>query len=338
MYNRQNQIYSQNSVNSRGMSQPSDYPYYNRNLNDDYFDINSTSNDCRSLMESQFSQRRKTATEEICSLLTTSLESSIPRIADQCVNIISSKIEAEISKQSNNINLLKEDIKKLKESIHIYSESDFSKIETSILDKIQSITKEIQEKQKSLEFIIHKNNYKGGKNIVKTKENIIKYLNIIKEKSGENSNQINQITSSLNNQSLVNEICCYLDESIKNITSKILEKDKSETKDLFKGEEITKKLDFINEFLEQNKKEGSFKNMAVNQVVSLSFPIEKKKIEKEKQITSQNYSFKEEVIIKDEIFSVLNNFEKMKNVQPLKRKQKKNKDKKQVNMYSQFYF
>ena len=333
---RQNQIISQNSVGSRAVSQPMEYPYYNRNSNEENYEMHSTSNDCRSIVESQFSQRRKNPSDEICSLFSNSLETSIPRIADQCVNIILSKIEAEISKQNNYISKLKEEIKTLKESIIQYPDTDFKNIENIIFAKITKIQKEIEDKQKSLESVLSKNQNKGGKNLEKITENIHKYLKIIKSKSGEQSNQYLNLASSLNDQNGLNDVCLYLDETIKNITSNYFVDNKIEKKDVFNVEDFSKKLEIVNEFLEEKNKIRIFQNMAVSHSVNLSF-IDMKNVDKNQENPAQRLQCKEDYMKIDEISIILNNFDKMKNIKPKIKRKQQNKVK-NVNLYSQFYF
>jgi hypothetical protein len=329
---------TQPSYGSRIISQQMEYPQYNRFSHNDHLEMYSTSNDSRSISESQFSQHKRTLTEDICNFLCSTLENSIPRIAEQCLNIVISKLDSDFEMNKKQLSNLKEDLFQLKDSINSFSdvERDLNNTyHTNIIKKIDDIKSEV-EKNLSLKNEIKDESAKDLIKFNKSKEAIVKILADINTNAKDRSDVIMNVSRLLNDQIIVDEISSYLDNKINSLTSTV-NFNKNQVKMPLKMEDISMKMDIINEnFLKRFNNEKQSTTLTITPSVSLSITNQgNKKLVSERELKFVPNSKSNDSMMLDEFTMIVNNFDKMKNVQP---KKKKKNQAKNTNFYSQFYY
>lgn len=330
--------YTQPSYGSRSISQQMEYPHYNRNSHNDQMELYSTSNDSRSISESQFSQHKRSMTEEICNFLTTTLEHSIPRIADHCLNIVLSKLDSDFEKNKKQLSNVKEDLFHLRESINSYSQAErdiSNSYHSSVIKKIDDIKSEVG-KNLSLKNDIKTESAKDFLKFNKSKEAIVNILVDIKTKAKDKSDIIMNVSRLLNDHIIEDEICSYLENKINNLTSLVPINKNGETMPM-KVEDLSKKMDVINEnFLNHFNNEMKSPILTISPTVSFSIGKQVVKTliqERDKKLDVNSKS--QDSMMLDDFSVIVNNFDKMKNIQP---KMKMKIKAKNSNFCSQFYY
>jgi hypothetical protein len=247
-------------------------------------------------------------------------------------------MDCDFEKNKKQLSNIKEDLFQLKDSINSFSdaERDLSiTYHTNVIKRIEEIKSEV-EKNFSLKNEIKEESSKDLLKFNKSKEAIVKTLVDINANAKDRSDVIMNVSRLLNDQIIVDEISSYLENKINSLTSSV-NFNKNQVKMPLKMEDLSMKMDLINDhFLNRFNNEKQLTNLIITPTVSLSIANQRNKTlvhENETKLVPKIIS--DDSMMLDDFSVIVNNFDKMKNVQPKKKKKNKAKN---SDFYSQFYY